>query len=255
MAAAYAGPALASSSAWHEAEGGRVRLVTSGKADPEGRLKGTLQIELKPGWKTYWRDPGASGVPPSIDISANPLLVSAIIDFPAPEHHFDGTSTWAGYDQSVALPVTFHMRGSGSPGVIDAAVFLGICETICVPVQAKLAVDTTAEADDLDDAATVTSAWAALPGPATTEFGGKLVEADAKSVTVEIAAPTGTEKAELFLAGEEGYLLGLAKRSDPSGKLWKADIIARPKAKPANEGLHYTLVTPSGSVSGVLPYF
>jgi DsbC/DsbD-like thiol-disulfide interchange protein len=250
-----ASPALASSSEWHKAEGGRVRLVTSGKADTEGRLKGALQIELKSGWKTYWRDPGASGVPPSIDVSTNPLLVSADIDFPAPEHHFDGTATWAGYDRSIALPVTFQMRGSGSPGVIDASVFLGICETICVPVQANLAVDTRASADDPADATTVASAWAALPAAATAEFGARLVAADTKTVTVEIAAPGGAEQAELFLAGEEGYLLGLARKLDPTSKLWKADIIARPKAKPSNEGLHYTLVTPSGAVSGLLPYF
>ena len=62
-------PALASSSAWHEAEGVRLRLVTSGQADASGMLKGVLQIDLDRDWKTYWRDPGGSGVPPSIDIS------------------------------------------------------------------------------------------------------------------------------------------------------------------------------------------
>ena len=60
-------PALASSSDWYEAEGGRVRLVTSGAADENGVIEGALEIDLKPGWKTYWRDPGDAGVPPTLD--------------------------------------------------------------------------------------------------------------------------------------------------------------------------------------------
>lgn len=256
MAAAFAVPAQASSSAWHEAQGGRIRLVTSGAPDAQGHLKGVLQIDLKPGWKTYWRDPGASGVPPSIDVAANPLLASAVIEFPAPEHHFDGTSTWAGYDQPVGLPVTFAMRASGKTGLIDASVFLGICETICVPVQAKLAVDTDAKSDDAADAVTVAAAWAALPRPASDDFSVRILTSDAKSVTLGVAAPAGADKAELFLAGSDGYMFGLAKPAVEAGKqVWKADIITRPKDRPSGDGLHYTLVTPGGAVSGLLPYF
>lgn len=256
VAASFASPALASSSAWRQAEGGRVRLVTSGKTDSEGRLNGVLQIELKPGWKTYWRDPGASGVPPSIDVSANPLVASATIDFPPPEHHFDGLSTWAGYDRSVSLPVTFTMRASGQAGAIDALVFLGICETICVPVQAKLVVDTSIEPDNANDASIVAAAWAALPQPATAEFSAKIIASDGKTVKLEVASPDGGEKAELFLAGSDGYMFGPAKMVVEAGKqAWKADVVTRPKEVPTGEGLHYTLVTPAGAVSGLLPYF
>ncbi|MGE0284333.1 MAG: protein-disulfide reductase DsbD domain-containing protein, partial [Rhizobiaceae bacterium] len=209
-----------------------MRLVTTGGPDADGHLKGVLQIDLKPGWKTYWRDPGASGVPPSVDVSANPLVASAVIDFPAPKHHFDGTSTWAGYDQPVDLPVTFTMRASGKAGVIDASVFLGICETICVPVQAKLKVDTAVGGDDSADAATVAAAWAALPQAATNDFGAKTVASDDKSVTLEVTAPNA-DKAELFLAGSDGYMFSLAKPVTGVGKpIWKADIITRPKEKP-----------------------
>lgn len=245
----------ASSSAWYETQGGRVRLVTTGTPDAEGRLRAVLQVDLKPGWKTYWRDPGGSGVPPSIDATGNPLVASAVIEFPAPEYHFDGTSTWAGYDQSVALPVTFHMRASGNVGVIPASVFLGICETICVPVQAQLTVDTNAEADNLADAATVASAWAALPGVASATFGAMVVSSDEKVVTLEVTAPDDADKADLFLAGSEGYMFGPLKRARDGKTRWSAEIITRPKQRPTNEGLHYTLVTPAGSVAGVVPYF
>ena len=62
-------PAFASATDWLEVNGGRVRLVTSGLPDSSGLLNGALEIDLEPGWKTYWRDPGDAGVPPQIDIA------------------------------------------------------------------------------------------------------------------------------------------------------------------------------------------
>lgn len=249
-----AGGARAASSAWFEAEGGRIRLVTAGKPDDQGRLQGALQIDLKPGWKTYWRDPGGSGVPPSIDVSANPLLAGAVIDFPAPELHSDGTSSWAGYDTPIALPVTFNMRASGSPGPIKAAVFLGICETICIPVQTTLEVDPGTET--AADAALVSAARAALPAPANETLGAEFKGEDDKSALVAARLPAGTNTAELFVAGGDGYMFGTPKlRQGENNVVFSVPIITRPKEKPTGNGLHYTLVTPQGAVSGLLPYF
>ncbi|TIW88948.1 MAG: hypothetical protein E5V51_06740, partial [Mesorhizobium sp.] len=134
-------PATASSSAWYNSEGGKVRLVTSGKPDDAGRIRGILDIALKPGWKTYWRDPGDAGVPPQLDISASTNIADATLSFPAPQRHDDGYGKWAGYNYPVSLPVTFTLSTPNQPAVIDADVFLGICETICIPVQTRLSVD------------------------------------------------------------------------------------------------------------------
>ena len=77
IGSATALPAAASSSSWYNSEGGKVRLVTSGKADAAGRIQGVLDIALKPGWKTYWRDPGDAGVPPQLDISGSTNIADA----------------------------------------------------------------------------------------------------------------------------------------------------------------------------------
>lgn len=250
------GNALASSSAWHEAEGGRVRLVTTGQADASGKLIGALQIDLKPGWKTYWRDPGGSGVPPSIDVSATPAIASAALDFPPPKHQNDGYSIWAGYSDPVSLPVTFQLKPGAKAGLIDASVFLGICETICIPLQAKLSLDTAAGADDATDRALVQTAFTELPKPATPAFGITAVEAADKFVTIEVAHPADATGLELFLAGNSGYLFGAPQRVDAEGKTrFKVKVVTRPKATPPGSGLHYTLTSSTGSVAGTLPYF
>jgi DsbC/DsbD-like thiol-disulfide interchange protein len=249
-------PVYASSSEWFEAEGARIRLVTAGKPDAQGKLNGILDIELKPGWKTYWRDPGDAGVPPTIDVSANPDSASVVLDFPAPQRHDEGDFKWAGYDYPVALPVTFTLKDPAGSAAIDAAVFLGVCETICVPVQAKLAVDTADDPDNPDDAAAVAAAFTKIPPAATAEFGVKPAEkaGDTKAV-LAATFPGNADSAELFISGEDGYVFSTPVREERDGKTFFSVEVTRPDETPAGPGLHYTLVTNAGAVNGLLPYF
>lgn len=253
---ASGGGAAASSSDWFEADGARLRLVTIGKPDAEGKLTGILDIQLKPGWKTYWRDPGDAGVPPTIDVSANPNIAGARFDFPAPQRHNEGDFKWAGYDYPLGLPVTFTLRDTSGPATIDADIFLGVCETICVPVQAKLSLDPASDPDNAEDAAAVAAAFAAIPAAATPEFGVTGVEkaGDAKAV-LTAAFPGDPATAELFIAGEDGYAFTTPVRKERGGKTVFSVEVTRPEEKPAGAGLHYTLVTDAGAVSGTLPYF
>ena len=109
-------PALASSSDWFETEGARVRLVTTGEPDADGMLRAFSTSSSKPGWKTYWRDPGDAGVPPTVDVSGSTNIAGAKLDFPPPQRHDDGDFQWAGYDHPVALPVAFTLKSPGRAG-------------------------------------------------------------------------------------------------------------------------------------------
>ena len=251
---ALTSPASASSSDWFETEGGRVRLVTAGQAGGDGKLTGILDIELKPGWKTYWRDPGDAGVPPTIDVTASPGVTGAEFSFPTPEWHDDGDFKWAGYDQSVALPITFTLASS-TPGVINADVFLGVCETICIPVKATLAVDPARDPANPNDAAAVSAALAALPAPASKEFGVTTANRSGETIEVEAVAPGDPSSADLFIAGADGYFFGTPKKKFEEGRLrFSIPTLSLPDERPQGAGLHYTLVTDAGSVSGLLPY-
>src|SRR5262249_20624760 len=150
--------------------------ITTGAPDEQGIIEGALQIDLKPGWKTYWLDPGDAGVPPSLDVSASHNVASADMSFPAPHRFDDGFAKWAGYDQPVTFPVAFRLNDPKQHATIEAAIFLGICETICVPVQTTLRVETASDPDNADDAETVQAALDALPAPAQPDFGVSLLK-------------------------------------------------------------------------------
>ncbi|MDG4908860.1 protein-disulfide reductase DsbD family protein [Mesorhizobium sp. WSM4898] len=248
-------PAEASSSAWYDSEGGKVRLVTSGKPDEAGKIHGVLDIALKPGWKTYWRDPGDAGVPPQIDISASTNIADAKLSFPPPQRHDDGYGKWAGYDRPVSLPVTFTLSAPDQPATIDANVFLGICETICIPVQTRLSLDPASDPDNATDAALVKTALATLPGPARSDFGIRVLPGDHETLIVEAHPPGDAESVDFFIAGERDYMFGAPVRSEKDGKLvFTVPILDRPSATPTDGGLYYTLTSAEGAVDGLLPF-
>lgn len=250
-----AAPAHASSSAWFEAEGGRFRLVTSGAPDASGKLQGVLDIELKRGWKTYWRDPGNSGVPPLIDVTASRNVSAAEFSYPAPQRHDDGYSKWAGYDYSVRLPVSFTIPATSEPSMIAADVFLGVCETICVPVQARLEVVPAADPDNADDAALVKAALAALPAVAQPEFGVIVKSSEGEHISLLASSPGAPEAVDVFIAGTDGYQFGTPVRHLETGKpVFTIKVLERPATKPSGKGIPYTLTSAAGAVEGFLPY-
>jgi DsbC/DsbD-like thiol-disulfide interchange protein len=248
----------AASSTWHEAAGARVRLVTVGQPDADGKLRGAVQIDLQPGWKTYWRDPGGSGVPPVFDLPASGGWASALLDFPAPQRHNDESGSWAGYDYPVSLPVTLTAEPGQKPTSIEGSVFLGVCEKICVPLQAPISVKLDMTATPPDETAVVEAAWAALPAPATEVFGvtaSSLINDPATGVIVSGTAKAQAEASDFFLAGEDGYLFGDTTFEQLNDQIkFSVKIITQPKTKPTGAGLHYTLVTKQGAAAGTIPY-
>ncbi len=68
-------------------------------------LRAGIEIKLQPGWKTYWRYPGDSGVPPQFDFAGSENLASAEVLYPAPHSFKDEAGTSIGYKETVVFPV------------------------------------------------------------------------------------------------------------------------------------------------------
>ena len=241
-------PALASASEWVEAEGGRVRLVTVGMPDADGRLRALLDIRLAPGWKTYWREPGDAGVPPTLEIVSGG---SAEMHFPAPEWHHDGTADWAGYEESVALPVTLTLPKDRGP-ILEATAFLGLCQTICVPLKADLVVNMEADPDDTGDALALAAAELQLPEPSSYTFGISTVVVEDGFARFTVTGPTSVD-AELFLAGNGELAFSRPEPQIVKGELvFVSHIVSYLKPPQTSAKVQFTLKTPEQSVSGTV---
>ena len=146
LAAAAAGPLLAlvlvspagaaDASSWDGDGRSAVRLVAGGSARPRAdEFRAGLEIRLAPGWKTYWRYPGDSGVPPVIDFSKSENVKSVIVSWPAPHRFTDDGGTSIGYKDGVLMPLQVVPQNPARPVTLRAAVDYAICERICIPGQ------------------------------------------------------------------------------------------------------------------------
>ncbi|MGD9784383.1 MAG: protein-disulfide reductase DsbD domain-containing protein [Hyphomicrobiaceae bacterium] len=120
--------------------GGRA-LQTSGEGGTGGPRLAALEIQLDPGWKTYWRVPGdAGGVPPEFDWSGSENLAHASVLFPAPMRMTDRAGTTIGYKGAVVLPVLVEAVDASAPVRLKLGFTFGVCREICVPSEAQIEV-------------------------------------------------------------------------------------------------------------------
>ena len=95
-------------SAWDAQTHTAARLIAGAmvKTPEAAFLRAGIEIKLDPGWKTYWRDPGNSGVPPTFDFSGSGNVKSVTVLWPAPERFSDGAGgNSIGYVDHVILPL------------------------------------------------------------------------------------------------------------------------------------------------------
>ena len=100
-----------------------------------------MQIRLEPGWKTYWRTPGNSGVPPSFDWSGSKNLKAAQVLYPAPHRFADASGTAIGYEDEVVFPVKITPERPGEPVELKLNIDYGLCKTLCIPNEASLSLE------------------------------------------------------------------------------------------------------------------
>jgi DsbC/DsbD-like thiol-disulfide interchange protein len=247
--------AAASSSQWFETDGGRIRLV-AGEANPGAKaIQGVLQVQLQPGWKTYWRDPGGSGVPPRIDVSQTPGITGAEIGFPPPHRFDDPYGSWVGYKTSTDFAVTYSTDPENLPSVLQASIFLGICKEICIPVQTDLSVPLDKGPADPADVSLIKAVFTSLPRPASAEFGvtGAILEGNSNLV-VTARLPDAGKSPALFIENLGGWYFGDPQiiSQDNDGVRFSMKILEAPDKTGDSFSLPYTLVTASGSVQGNL---
>lgn len=157
-------PAFAAIGPWVSADKVRARLVAASPA-ADGTLEGAIEIELAPGWKTYWRSPGDAGVPPRFDFSGSTNARAAAVEFPAPERYDDGYAASNIYRDRVVLPVRFAIADATNPVTLDVKMDIGICEEICIPVHMATSLEVGGGGQDSTAAMLIATARAALPGP------------------------------------------------------------------------------------------
>jgi DsbC/DsbD-like thiol-disulfide interchange protein len=128
-------------SAWDNDIHAAARLIAGStvKSADTTWVRAGIEIRLDPGWKTYWRDPGDSGVPPTLDFSGSENVKSVTVLWPAPEQFPDGAGgNSIGYLNHVILPLRVAPKDAAKQPSVHLKLGYAICGTLCVPAEANL---------------------------------------------------------------------------------------------------------------------
>jgi len=209
---ASSGAGLATSageSPWSDQTDSKVRLV-SGTVTQDGSAAryAAIQLRLDPGWKTYWRNPGDSGVPPTFDWSGSKNLKSAEVLYPAPHRFADANGTAIGYKDEVVFPVKITPEHTGEPVDLALTFEYGLCKDLCIPNSVKL--DAVLPPDlGKGDAALIDTALSRVPKPEAADALPRIASVTANldgekpGLEIEALFPEGASGTDLFVDSPE----------------------------------------------------
>lgn len=178
----------------------------------DGTHIAALQVDLGPGWKTYWRAPGDAGIAPVFDWRGSENLAGVSVEWPSPKAIKQGPYTTIGYDRAVTLPLRVRPSRKGQNVMLSGEVEMGVCSDVCIPVRLQISQALPAKAKTRDPR--IVAALADRPYSAR--------EAGVKSVTCTLSSASEglSLRAEIGLSPLGGTELAVVEATDP--KIWIA---------------------------------
>ncbi|WP_208435144.1 protein-disulfide reductase DsbD domain-containing protein [Bartonella phoceensis] len=225
---------------WYESDGGRIRLAIT-EPSLSGTREGIIEIILEPEWKTYWRNPGNSGMAPFFNFNQQ---VSYEIFYPVPQLYETENGWSLGYKNKVVLPFSI----SGSNKNLSGTLTLGLCHKICLPLTVHFDFSTPIQKNKHLPLSLLKKAQDALPLTTHHEF---KISAEKKTNTlfIKIQNNNNITPSSLFLDGGE-MQIGPAKKISENAEytLFSAPIYFSEKDK--TKTVFYTVSFKNQALSG-----
>ena len=180
-----------------------------------------LRIKHAPGWHTYWRNSGDSGLPTTLDWTLPKGWSAGDVAWPAPIKFFLGPLANYGYEGDVLLstPVTVADGSAGPWQVALRAQWLS-CRKECIPEEADLRLTLPAGASLGTHTAVFESNWARVPSDVASPQGQALPTATRLKLRVPgLPAAWVGQALEVFPETE-----GLIVPGDPWQQAWVGDV-------------------------------
>jgi DsbC/DsbD-like thiol-disulfide interchange protein len=190
-------------SAWAEDSRSAIRLIAGANKSNAANLRAGIEIKLQPGWKTYWRYPGDSGVPPRFDFSGSENLGVAKVLYPAPHLFTDDTGNSLGYKDRVIFPLQVTAKEPGKPVTLHLKLDYAVCEKLCIPAEgrAELTLGTGESANEMALAASEAHVPKAVAAAEAGLSVRRVNNAPKPLIEVDLRADAGGSPVELFVEG------------------------------------------------------
>ncbi len=98
-----------------------------------------LEFNLKPDWKIYWRQPGDSGMPPTLDFSSSKNLKSFELQWPYPIKELEAANILTNvYKNNVIIPIKLSVIDVTKTLYLNTMLSFQVCKDICIPIETNL---------------------------------------------------------------------------------------------------------------------
>ncbi len=241
-------PAFAGESPWVEvAPNAHIRLISSDVVK-EGISHIAFELDMPQSTKTYWRIPGETGIPLSLDMSGSRDLAEPEILWPFPERESGSGFVDYVYHGDTVLPVA--IKVGGPKPRVQATLLMGVCDDICVPVKVDLALDINADKKDMGQDLRIAQALAEVP------LDWQQAEVPLSNATFDIAqnrlfvsyAPNLLEPHSVIVdTGNPAELFGVPQKS-PDGDVLSFELIGQGAGLAQRaEPITFTFMTENGA--------
>ncbi|EGJ12014.1 cytochrome c biogenesis protein transmembrane subunit, partial [Rubrivivax benzoatilyticus JA2 = ATCC BAA-35] len=200
-----------------------------------------LLLRHQPGWHSYWKNPGDSGLPTTFAWTLPEGAAAGDIRWPTPQRLPVGPLMNFGYDGTLLLPVPLAIADGFKAERLDVTLHAEwlVCKEVCIPESGDFVLSLPREQAIAAHAAEFAAAEAARPVPAAGATASARI--DGQAVVVEVQGlPADWQGAALdVLPATAGALRNAAvPQASWSGSTWTARLeidAQRTEAPPALE--------------------
>lgn len=232
----------------------RLRLIFSDVLTPQAETMMAMELEMPPGTKTYWRVPGETGIPLSLDNSNSTGLGEAKIIWPFPERLETYGYVDYVYQRNLILPIKLQVNARDPQ--LDMKIILGVCSEICIPVSVQITHNLTFESRDNRVALQIAQTVANSPIPWDRQqnpFGQIYYDLATDHLRIEISN-TDIDAQSMIPTIENSFVMfGMPQKSQTDGLVDFEKLGGDIMKELAGENLTLTFMSPDGPYEYSMP--
>ena len=196
-----------------------------------------LQLAHQPGWHTYWKNPGDSGLPTQLTWTLPKGVTAGEIAWPVPKKIPIGNLANYGFEDTVLLPVPLTITPEFKPSLLASSLEIRlkanwlVCKKECIPEEGEFVLKVPARSTTALHAAAFQKALEAQPRAVLNSTAGVLpessarVEGDALTVTVQgLPVDVRGKQLEFFPETPEVIETGAQWTQAWNGAAWTARV-------------------------------
>ncbi len=221
---------------------------------PEGIAPGRpmwlgLKIDHQPHWHTYWKNPGDSGLPTTLEWTLPAAAAAGDIAWPTPQRLPIGPLMNYGYEGRLllAVPLTLAAAPAGDSLTVKLAAMWLVCKEVCIPEDGEFTLKLPLNAAIAGHAAEFAAARAALPQPVPGAMGRVTVDGGALRVEVQGLPAAWQGRALQFFPETAGVIQNAAlPQARWDGATWRAQVALDPQRAESPAAMPVVLVAEGG---------